>query len=150
VASNSGGTWTASSGTMADLVAKIGVAKLKVQNRNFEPTSILMSATNADRLTNPENNYNIFGAAGITRDGSGRLFVKGLPVFPTTNFRDDYILVQHRELVQHRIFQPMTIMGPYPTYSSDGELIAAEQYYVEEFNGSVTPIKTKGAYVKVA
>lgn len=150
VPSNSGGTWTASSDTLAALVAKIGVAKQKVAARNFEPTFILMSGTNADRLTNPENNFHIFGAAGITMGADGRLQVKGLPIYSSNNFRDDFILLGNRELVQHRIYQPMTIMGPYPTYSSDGELIAAEQYYVEEFNGNVTPIKTKGAYVKVA
>jgi hypothetical protein len=150
VANNSGGTWTAASETLAKLVGHIGAAKVKVQNRFYEPTGIVMSVTNHDRLTNPENNFHIFGVNGVGRDAAGMLTVKGLPVYGTTNFRDDYVLVVHRELVQHRVYQPLTIFGPYPAYDSNGLLKANEQYYVEEFNGRVTPIPQKGAYVKIA
>ena len=150
VASNSGGTWTAASDTTADLVKKIGVAKTKVANRNYEPTAVLMSKTNSDRLSNSD----IFTNAGQRPDADltsagyvGR--VKSLPVFDTTNFADSYILTVNREIVMHRIAQPMALKGPFPSYSS-GELVAAEQYYVEEFNGSETPVTQKASYVKVA
>lgn len=150
VASNTGGTWTAASDTTADLVKKIGVAKTKVANRNYEPTSVLMSKTNSDRLSNSD----IFTAAGQRPDADlnsagyvGR--VKSLPVFDTTNFTDGYILVANREIVMHRIAQPMALKGPFPSYSS-GELVPGEQYYVEEFNGSETPVTQKASWLKVA
>ncbi len=75
--------------------------------------------------------------------------IKGLPVFASTEFGDDIILVTNRELVQHRIFKALILKGPYPTYDASGELVAADQYYVEEFNGTATPVKEKGSYVLV-
>jgi hypothetical protein len=149
VPSNSGGTWTAASDTVEALVQKIGVAKVKIANRNYEPTAVLMSKTNSDRLAN----WDGFTAAGMRPDADltsagyvGR--VKSLPVFDTTNFTDSYILPINREIVLHRIGQPMALKGPFPSYSS-GELVAAEQYYVEEFNGSEAPVAQKSAYVQV-
>jgi hypothetical protein len=62
--------------------------------------------------------------------------------------RDTWNLVSNRELVMHRVMQPMTVKGPYPTYGSNRELIAAEQYYVEEYNGTIAPIGGKGSIVK--
>lgn len=150
VPSNSGGTWTAATDAVSELVKKIGVAKTKVANRNYDPTAVLMSKTNSDRLSNSD----IFTAAGARPDADltsagyvGR--VKSLPVFDTTNFTDGYILVANREIVMHRIAQPMALKGPFPSYSA-GELLAAEQYYVEEFNGSETPVIQKASLVKVA
>lgn len=150
VASNSGGTWTAASDSPTALAEKIGVAKVKIANRFYEPTAVLMSATNADRLAN----WDAFTAAGMRPDADlnsagyvGR--VKGLPVFATANFTDSYILPINREVVLHRIGQPMVIKGPFPSYSSN-ELLPVEQWYVEEFNGSETPVAEKASYVKVA
>lgn len=152
VANNSGGTWTSASDTLDSLVEKIGYAKVKVADRYYMPNAVLMSNTNADRLSN----WDGFTAAGSRADASldaagyvGR--IKGLPIFESTEWPDTYILVTNRQLVQHRVFQPMAVFGPYPTYdSSTGEMIAADQYYVEEFNGTDVPIDNKGAYVKVA
>ena len=47
----------------------------------------------------------------------------------------------------HRIFRAMQLKGPYPSYDTDGKLVAADQYYVEEYNGTDAPIPEKGAYV---
>jgi hypothetical protein len=44
-------------------------------------------------------------------------------------------------------------MGPFPTYdvsNSTSKLIAADQYYAEEFNATESPVPQKGAYVKIA
>lgn len=151
VANNSGGTWTAASDSLDDLVAKIGVAKVKVANRFYEPTAVIMSITNSDRLSNSES----FTAAGkrpdmdLTSAGYvGR--VKGLPVFQTPNFTDAYIPVVNREVVAHRIGQPMHFEGPFPAYDSNGKLMAAKQYYAEEMNASETPVPEKASSVKVA
>ncbi len=152
VASNSGGTWVSGTDTLDELVAMVGVAKVKVANRYYEPTAIVVSTTNSDLLSN----WDGFTAAGqrpsddLNANGYvGRL--KGLPVFETTEFPDGYILVVNKELVMARVFQPMQIKGPFPSYdASTGELIAAEQYYVEEYNGSLSPIPGKGAYVVVS
>lgn len=150
VASNSGGTWTAATDPIGELVEKIGVARVKVSNRYYEPTFLLVSATNSDKLAN----WDGFAAAGKRPDSDlnangyvGRL--KGLACFESTEMSDAYALVGNRELVAHRIFSAMQIMGPYPSYSSN-KLVAADQYYAEEFNGSLAPIPGKGSYVKIA
>ena len=148
-ASNSGGTWTAASDDVVEFVEKLGVAKTKVYNRYYTPTAIVMSQTNADRLSNWD---------GFTRTGfpnavlSAAGFaggVKGLPIFATPTFPDAYALVLNREVVMHRVFQPMTLKGPFPTYSN-GKMVAADQYYVEEYNGTDAPVVEKAAYVAIA
>jgi hypothetical protein len=148
-ANNSGGTWTAASDKVEEFVQKIGVAKVKVENRYYQPTAIVMSKTNADRLSNWE---------GFTRPGFPNAIlnaagyaggVKGLPIFSTPTFSDKYVLVCNREIVMHRVFQAMQLKGPYPTYSSD-KLVAADQYYIEEYNGTDAPVVEKAAYMIVA
>lgn len=150
VASNSGGTWTSATDTLDALVEKIGTAKVKVANRYYRPDAVVMSLTNSDTL----GNWDKFTAAGSRDDAALRATgyvgrVKGLPVFETTNFSDSWILVVNRELVMHRVFQAMRILGPFPSYSNN-KLVAADQYYVEEFNGTDSPVPEKGSYVKVA
>lgn len=149
VSNNSGGTWDRSSDTLQALIEKIGMAKVKVVNRYYAPTGIVVSATNSDKIAN----WDGFSAAGSRPDSDlnangfvGR--VKGLPVFESTEFTDDYILVVNRELVMHRVYQPLLLRGPYPTYDN-GKLVAAEQFYAEEFNVSESPVVEKGAYVKL-
>jgi hypothetical protein len=152
IASNSGGTWTAATDTYDDLSALIGAAKVKVANRFFMPTGVLMSITNADRMAN----WIGFTQAGSRPDADlnsagyvGRL--KGLPVFASTEFSDGYDLVVNREVVYYRIAQAMQLRGPFPTYNSDGKLIAADQYYVEEYNGMTGDPghSGKASYVKI-
>jgi hypothetical protein len=150
VPNNSGGSWASSSGTLDDLVKYIGVAKTKVENRLYEATGVVVSKTRSETLSNWAN----FTSAGKRPDSDlnangyvGRL--KGLPVFETTQFPDNYILVMNREIVMARVFQPMQLFGPFPSYDSNGLLIAADQYYVEEFNGSLAPVPEKAAYVKI-
>jgi hypothetical protein len=96
-----------------------------------------MSLTNADRL----GNWNAFTQAGSRDDAMmnatgfvGR--IKGTPVFATTEFPDGYIEVINREIVYYRVAQPMQIKGPFPSYETDGKMIAADQYFCEEFNGA--------------
>lgn len=146
---NSGGTWTAATDDVSLLVKYLGVAKTKVYNRNYVPTAIVMSVTNADRLSNwdgfkrdgfPDAVMNAAGFAGV---------VKGLPVFASTEYPDQFAQVVHRELVAHRVFQPMTFKGPFPSYNN-GQLVGADQYYAEEFNGSMITVAEKSAHVWVA
>lgn len=148
-ANNSGGTWTSASDPVVQLVEKIGYAKVKVENRFYMTNAIVMSKTNADRLSNWD---------GFTRDGFPNAVltaagyagsIKGLPIFATPEFGDGYVMVANRELVQHRVLQPMQLKGPFPSFSN-GKLVAADQYYIEEFNGTDTPVVEKGAYMKVA
>lgn len=150
VASNSGGTWTAASDPVTELVEKIGVAGVKVANRYYDPTFILASRTNGDKISN----WDGFTNAGMRADSDlmangyvGRL--KGIPTFESTEMSDAYIVVGNREVVAHRIFNPLQLRGPYPSYSSN-KLVAADQYYAEEFNGSIVPIAQKASYVKIA
>lgn len=149
-ASNSGGTWNSGSDPVAQFVSKIGVTKVKVYNRNYVPTAILMSVTNADRLSNwdgftrlgfPDAVLNAAGFAGG---------IKGLPIFASTEYTDGYAQVVNRELVAHRVYQPMQIFGPFPSYDSNGNLIGADQYYNEEFNGSIVPVVEKTAHMVIS
>lgn len=148
-ASNSGGTWTAASDDVVEFVEKLGIAKTKIYNRYYMPSAFVMSQTNADRLSNWDGFTRtgfpnaVLSAAGFA--GS----IKGLPIFATPTFPDAYALVVNREVVMHRVFQPMTLKGPFPTYSN-GKLVAADQYYVEEYNGTDAPIVEKAAYVAIA
>lgn len=156
VANNSGGTWSATPGggdtydqNLDKLFRYIGVAKVKVANRFYRPDFVLASGTMGDVISNSEQ----FTAAGKRPDSDlnaagfvGR--VKGLPLFESTQFTDSYILVGNRELVMHRVFKPMVLKGPYPSYSSN-KLVASEQFYAEEFNGTDAPVTEKGATVKL-
>lgn len=156
VANNSGGTWSATPGggdtydqNLDKLFRYIGVAKVKVANRFYEPNFVLASGTMGDVISNSEQ----FTAAGKRPDSDlnaagfvGR--VKGLPLFESTQFTDSYILVGNRELVMHRVFKPMVLKGPYPSYSSN-KMVASEQFYAEEFNGTDAPVTEKGATVKL-
>ena len=149
-ANNSGGTWTAASDQISVLAGYIGVAKVKVHNRNYMPTGILMSVTNADRLSNWTDGFKRDGFPSATLNAAGFAGgVKGLPIFMSTEFPDGYIQIVNRELVAHRVMQPMTIFGPFPSYDN-GLLVAQDQYYMEEFNGSYVPVPEKTSYVKVA
>ena len=146
-ATNSGGDWDVSGANYQDLVEKIGVARVKVANRYYQPTAVICSLTNADLLAN----WDGFSQAGGRADGAlqangnvGR--VKGLEVFSSTEMSDSYFMVVNRELVMHRIFQTLQFRGPFPSYSSN-KLLASEQYYIEEFNGTDAPVPQKGAFV---
>ena len=149
-ANNSGGTWTAASDGIDVLAKYVGIAKTKIYNRYYIPTALLMSATNSDRLSNWTDGFKRDGFPNATLNAAGFAGgVKGLPIFTSTEFPDGYIQVVNRELVAHRVMQPMTIFGPFPSYDN-GQLVASDQYYMEEFNGSYVPVEQKTAYVKVA
>lgn len=153
VANNISGTWTSATDSLDALVKLIGQASVKVYNRFYQPTAIVASITNSDLLSN---------WSGFKRDGFpdailnangfiGR--VKGLPLFGTTEFSDNYLLIANRELAMHWVFNPMMIKGPFPTYDVSGgtsKIIAAEQYYAEEYNVTDAPVPEKGALVKIA
>jgi hypothetical protein len=148
-ASNSGGTWTAASDAESVFVKYLGIAKTKVYNRYYSPTSIVMSQTNADRLSNWDGfKRDGFPNAVLTAAGFAGS-VKGLPIFATPTFPDTYALVVNREVVMHRVFQAMQLRGPFASYSSN-KLVASEQYYVEEFNGTDAPVVEKASYIKIA
>ncbi|HUV64045.1 MAG TPA: hypothetical protein VMW24_09110 [Sedimentisphaerales bacterium] len=154
VASNSGGTWTTGNDEedYDDFVRLLGETKVIVANRFYTPTYILMSVTNAEDLSNWK---------GFKRDGFPNAIlnaagfaggVKGLPIFASTEFPDTTVVVGNRELVMYRVFQPMIVRGPYPTYDVSGstsKLVAADQYYTEEFNVTESPVEEKGAYLTI-
>jgi hypothetical protein len=149
VASNSGGSWNHATGPIIDFISYIGVSKVLVAARFYNPDWVLVSATNSDRI----GNWDGFTAAGQRPDSDlnangyvGR--IKGLPVFQSTEFSDSYALVGNREIVMYRIYQPMTLKGPYPSYSSD-KLVAADQWYAEQYDGALTPVTNKASHVVV-
>lgn len=151
VANNSGGTWDSTiADNEKDFVTKLGVAKVKLEGRYYSPTFVLMSATNADLVAN----WDGFTQAGSRPDAdldeagyAGRL--KGLPVFMSTEFTNAFALVGNRELVMFRTFGDMELRGPYPKYDGSGLLVATQQYYLQEYNGHVSPIPEKGVFVRI-
>lgn len=158
ISGNNGGTWNSGSDTVDKLVQLLGVAKVAVQKKYYEPSAILMSLTNADRLSNwaayavANNRPDASQAAGTLGFGDTGLRVKALPVFASEQMPDSKILIAHRELVQYRVLssKPMTMHGPYQSYHTDGKLIAAQQYYVEEYNATLSLIADKGGYITVS
>lgn len=155
VASNSGGAWTEGT-TQADyteLVRLIGATKLIVANRFYEPNVILSSLERAEDLSNWDG-FKRDGFPNAVMNSAGYAGnVKGLPIFASTEFPSTEILVANRQLVMHRVFQPLIINGPYPTYDVSGgtsKLVAADQYYAEEFNVTESPVEEKGAYLTIA
>lgn len=150
-AGNNGGTWnSATPNNEKDLVVKLGLAATAVENDNYAAQFFLLSLTNADRLANWD---------GFTRDGFPDAVlqstgfvgqVKGRPVFKSKHMPDTHGLTGHRELVQHRVLasKPMMLKGPFQAYSS-GNLVAAQEWYAEEYNATVSLIKEKGGYITV-
>jgi hypothetical protein len=151
VADNSGGTWTAASDELDELVSDLGLASTKIAYRYYPPTAYLGSLKRMEALSH----WLGFTAAG-QRPGDERLgnglvgSLNGIPCFSSTEFSDGYILAVNRELVAHRVYVPMSLNGPYPSYHTDGTIIAADQWFAEEFNVTASPIPGKGAYVKIS
>lgn len=154
VANNDTDAWTrgTAQADYAELVRLLGVASVIVANRPYEPTFYLSSVTNADELSNwegfmrtgfPNALLNAAGFAGM---------VKGKPIFASTEFPDTLWIAGNRELVQHRVYLPLSIKGPFPTYDVSGgtsKIVAADQYYAEEFNATESLVSEKGAFVPV-
>ncbi|RME75436.1 MAG: hypothetical protein D6784_07915 [Chloroflexi bacterium] len=148
---NSGGTWNSASDPISDLVQKIGLAKAAIITKNYMPRFVLLSPTNAERLSNWDGFKRdgfpdaVLNAAGFVGQ------VKGLPVFMSNHMPDSHALVGHTELVQHRVLstKPMTLKGPFQAYNS-GNLVAAQEYYVEEYNATESLIPDKGGFVTIA
>lgn len=157
IAANTGGTWASSTDPVSELVEKLGVAKVAVQNDHYTPTAFTMSLTNADRLDNWDGftaagtRANISAGRGALGAGDTGLRIKGLPVFASKQMPDTKALVTHPEAVQHRVLssRPMSMKGPYPSYSSTN-LVAADQYYVEEYNATVSLITAKAGYLTIS
>ena len=154
IANNSTDPWTigTTQDDLAELYRLLGNAGVIVANRFYTPTFYLASITNADRLSNwdgfkrdgfPQTLINASGFAGM---------VKNRPIFTSTEFPDSLWITGNRELVQHRVFQPLRILGPFATYDVSGgtsKLVAADQYYAEEFNATESLVHEKGAFVPV-
>jgi len=151
-ASNVAGTWTEgiTQDDYAELVRLIGVAKRIVRNRFYQPTSILCSVTRAEDLSN-WTGFSRIGFENAILNATGYAGnIKGLPIFASTEWPDEWMLIHNRQLVQHMVFQPVTIKGPFPTYDSEGLLVAADQFYAEEFNDTEALVPEKGALIEVA
>jgi hypothetical protein len=154
VAGNGTTAWTigTTQDSLAEFVRLLGTAKVMVGNRWYTPSFYLMSTTNADRLSHWEG-FTRAGFPNAVLDAAGFAGgVNGLPIFAGTEFPNSLAIAGNRELVQYRVFSPMIIKGPYPTYAIEGDtsrLVAADQYYAEEFNTTNSPVPEKGAYVPI-
>lgn len=153
ISGNSGGSWTASGKDWDDLVEKLGVAKVAVENDYYTPAAFVASKTNAERISNwtglTEMGFpdSVLGAAGFAN-----LQLKGLPVFSSTAMPDNAIIVVHPELVQHRVLasRPMELKGPFQGRDGDGALLPSQEWFAQEYNATFSHIANKGGYVLVA
>jgi hypothetical protein len=155
VANNSTDPWTVGTDQedYDELVRLMGEAKIIVANRFYAPTFFLTSNVIAEKLTNWKGFTAGQGFPDAVLRSTGFVGgVKGLPVFQSTEFPDSLIITGNRELVAHRVFQPLIIRGPFPSYAGSGDttrLVAADQYYAEEFNVTDSPVYEKGAFVPI-
>jgi hypothetical protein len=154
VANNSTAAWTVgtSQDDLDELVRLMGSARIITNHRFYPATWYLMSDTNAERLGHWKGFTRLGFPTALLNQAGFAGGVNGIPVFYSTEFPDSLIIAGQQELVAHRVFQPMLIKGPYPTYDvSNGtsKLLGADQYYAEEFNTSVSPIPLKGAFVPI-
>ena len=154
VAGNATTAWTI--GTTQDsldtLVRLMGAAGIIIDNRYYPCDFYLASNVNAERLSHWDG-YKRDGFSNAILNAAGFAgSVNNKPIFSSTEFPDSLIIAGNRQLVMHRVYQPMLIKGPYPTYDVSGstsKLLAADQYYTEEFNVTESPINEKGAFVPV-
>ena len=77
ISGNSGGSWTASGKDWDDLVEKLGVAKVAVENDYYAPSAFVASKTNAERISN---------WTGLTEMGF-RMLSRARPGSPTSRSR---------------------------------------------------------------
>ena len=128
-------------------------AKTKVENRYYMVDAFVMSKTRGNALllwdgftaAGQRPGFRLNGAPGFLGD------IGEVPVFTSTEMPDGYILTTNKQLVQHRVFKAMELKGPYPVYdSSTLELKADEEYFAQEYNGTISPIAGKGAWVKIS
>lgn len=148
---NAGGTWTSASDAVSIFVQKLGLAAAAVEADNYMAQWFLMSTTNAERLSNWDG-FKRDGFPDAVLNAAGYVGqVKGRPVFKSNQCPDAIALTGHTELVQHRVLssKPMMIKGPFQAYSS-GNLVAAQEYYAEEYNATESFLPNKGGYVRVA
>ena len=152
VAHNEAGVWSfgTTQGDYAELVRLIGLAKVKVSNRYYKPDYYLASEENGEVLSNWDG-FTRLGFPDAVLNANGFIGgIKGKPVFVSTEFPSDIILCGNSQLVMYRVYQPMIVKGPYQTTDSSGNLIAADQYYTEQFNATESPIAEKGSYVTIS
>ena len=153
ISGNSGGSWTASGKDWDDLVEKLGVAKVAVENDYYTPTAFVASKTNAERISNWTGLTDMgFPDSTLGAAGFANLQLKGLPVFSTTAMPDNVIIVVHPELVQHRVLasRPMELKGPFQGRDGDGLLLPSQEWFAQEYNATFSHIANKGGYVLVA
>lgn len=151
IANNIGGTWNSATDSLQLLAQKILAAKVKIENRYYAADSIVMSKTNASKFVlwdgftqaGARPGFSLNGAPGFVGE------LNGVPVWETTEIDDSMILVNNRQLVQYRIYQPMRLDGPHSVLSN-GKLVGSREWYVEEYNTAATPISEKGSVVLVS
>jgi len=156
VANNSGGTWDSAAQTdlgYDSLSRAVGSSRTKISGagRYYKPNAIVSSESIGDLAAN----WKGFTQAGSRPDASlnangfiGKM--KGLPWFGSPDFSDGYILVIDRQVVMHRVYQPMRLDGPHKSRdATTGKLIAAEEWFAEEYNGSLAPVSEKASHVVV-
>lgn len=152
VANNIGGTWNSSTGTAQQLVEAMLAAKDKVENRHYTVNSFVMSKTRGVKLMLWDGFTAAGERPGFRLQGAPNLlgWIAETPVFTSTEFPDSWVLANHKQLVQHRIFQPMQLEGPFQAIDqATGKLKAAKEWYAEEFNSTSTPIAGKGSVVRI-
>lgn len=152
VRNNNAGNWSSTNDSLDKFAELVGQAKSLIVNRYYPAEFLLISYTSGEKLSN----WKDFSAAGMRADSElydngfvGKL--KGLPVYHSTEFTDGYGLVGNSQLILHRVFKAMALKGPHPVREEvNGKLIAAQEYYVEEYNSTAVPVNEKASYFTIS
>ena len=149
-------------GTPEQLARLIGLASVRVRERNYNPSWLLTTHMTNDILSNWTDGYahrpdSMLEASGMV----GR--VKGLDVYATNNWigNDEFIMVGDMQHLFYRVLTPMAISGPHPSYDTtvvDGpngpvaqtKIKDADFYMGKEYSGMHVPECGKAALIRIA
>jgi len=123
------------------------------QTRGYKPDFILTSEVTSNYLTQAEAYTPLaaragFDAGSVKGEGNyGR--TANLPHFGSDVWDDAYILISQRDATIFRIFEPLSLKGPYPVRDGDGSLLGGDEYYIYQEDALKTPLLEKMSLVTV-
>jgi len=123
------------------------------ETRGYKPEFVLASEVTANYMTQADAYASSqarsgFSASSVVGEGNyGR--TANLPTFGSDVFDDQYILLSQKDATIFRIYEPMSLKGPYPVRGADGALLGGDEYYIYQEDALESPIGDKMSLVTV-